>query len=677
MRKAVGPTLLGGLVIGAAALGGACGGTAPDADHAQVAAPSKAAPMTAKTSCERQHPKVGAARHANARESGVVALADASKSTVAYVADEDSQAIYTIDLGEMKQVAKTQVGGTPSHLLVLADGRVAVTLKDKSAIEVLEPAESADKPLVSLCSKALPEEPLAMAASPDDNRLLVTSGWGHALTSLDGNNLEVLGAVDLPRDPRAVVVDESGDRAYVSHAVGSKVTVVDLGKDGKPRDLDLSVSVASPFTSSTPGFRRSGAQGYALAKSVENVPTPGVMTEGGKNPSGKAPTPLKPKPPAPSVPKGRIFVPMVTVDPGDPNVRSQAYYGGSRDGLPKEVPIVSVIDGAAERSLTRAAMSLGAQAKNECLLPRAATFRASTGTLFVTCLGIDSLVEMDTRGADPARLEQRRWQVPSGPTGVAVDDRSGQAVVWSQFEGRLTVIDLDDAGADSAVSIPVDYSPTPEAALIARGRQIYHTTDDARISNDGVACASCHPEGRDDAFTWSTPEGPRQTIMLAGRSVNTAPYGWQGKHGNLQTYLGNTFTRLGGSGIQGAELESLITYIEHMPSPMQRVETEANSLDRGKALFFDEAVGCAQCHVEGAGVDKTTHDVGSKAIADNPDIKFDTPSLKFIRGTAPYFHDGRYKTLDEMLAAPDSQMGHTLQLNARQRADLANYLETL
>lgn len=676
MRKAVGPTLLGGLIVGAAALGGACGGTAPDADHAQVAAPSPT-PMMAKSSCARQHPNVGASRHGVARESGVVTLADTGKSTVAYVADEDSQAIYTVDLVDLKQVAKTPLQGKPSQILVLADGRVAVALKDKSSLEILEPSDSPSKPLVSLCTKATPEEPLALAASPNDERLLVTSGWGHALTSFDAGSLDVIGAVDLPRDPRAVVVDDSGERAYVSHAVGSKVTVVDLGKDGKPRDLDLSVAVASPFSSGTPGFRRSGAQGFALAKSVENAPTPGVMTEGGKNPTGKAPTPQLPKPPAPSVPKGRIFVPMVTVDPGDPNVRSQAYYGGSRDGLPKEVPIVSVIDGAAERSLTRAAMSLGAQAKNECLLPRAAAFRASTGTLFVTCLGIDSLVEMDTRGADPARLEQRRWQVPSGPTGIAVDDRSGQAVVWSQFEGRLTVIDLDEKGADNAVNIPVDYSPTAEAALIARGRQIYHTTDDARISNDGVACASCHPDGRDDAFTWSTPEGPRQTIMLAGRSVNTAPYGWMGKHGNLQTYLGNTFTRLGGSGIQGAELESLITYIERMPAPMQRVEAGKESLDRGQSLFFDETVGCAQCHVEGAGVDKTTHDVGSKAVADNPDIKFDTPSLKFIRGTAPYFHDGRYKTLDEMLAAPDSQMGHTLQLNARQRADLANYLESL
>ena len=31
-----------------------------------------------------------------------------------------------------------------------------------------------------------------------------------------------------------------------------------------------------------------------------------------------------------------------------------------------------------------------------------------------------------------------------------------------------------------------------------------------RLSGDGRACASCHPDGRDDGLVWSTPNGPRQ-----------------------------------------------------------------------------------------------------------------------------------------------------------------------
>ena len=291
----------------------------------------------------------------------------------------------------------------------------------------------------------------------------------------------------------------------------------------------------------------------------------------------------------------------------------------------------------------------------------------------MTCLGVDTLLELDTRGADPIRLERRRWSVPSGPTGVAMDDKAGRAVVWSQFEGVVSIVDLE---GDKVDLVSVSYDPTPEVKRIALGRQIFHTTDDLRIANDGVACASCHPEGRDDAFTWSTPEGPRQTIMLAGRAPDTEPYGWQGKHGDLKTYLGNTFSRLGGSGIHGAELDALVAYVQKVPAPPQLVSHTSPAVDEGREIFMDTSTGCASCHVAGGGVDKVTHDVGSKAIADS-DTKFDTPSLLFIRGTGPYFHDGRYKTLNEMLNASDSEMGHTMQLTVRQRASLEAYLNSL
>ncbi|MBL9026797.1 MAG: c-type cytochrome [Myxococcales bacterium] len=626
-------------------------------------------------SCERQSPGVGAKRLvATSREGSAVALAKSGDSVLAYVADEDTRAIHTVNVDTKQQVARSAVDGAPAQVLVLEDGRVAVTLKNRNEVQILEP--TAKGGLVSRCKRVVPTEPIGLAVTPDESTLLVTSGWGKALTALDAKTLSTNFAVDLPREPRAVLVDDDGQRAFVSHAVGAQLSVIDLKKgtqQDKVRPLDLSVKRASPFSSNGAEKPRGGAQGYALAKSVS-----GPAPAGGEKPpiSGKAVDPLPSKPaPVSKAPQGRIFVPMVTVEPGDPNVRSQAYYGDARDGVPKEAPIVSVVDAAAERSMTRAVMSLGTPLTEECLLPRAAATRGSTGTLFITCLGVDKLLEVDTRGADPSRLERRRWSMPAGPTGVAVDDAGGRAIVWSQFEAKLSIVDIASPKKGEIVSVAVDYEPAPEVAAIARGRQLYHTTDDLRISNDGVACASCHPEGRDDAFTWSTPEGPRQTIMLAGRSVDTAPYGWQGKHGDLKTYLGNTFSRLGGSGVQGAELEALIAYLEKMPAPPEMVAHQ-ESIAEGKELFHDASLGCASCHVGGEGVDKVTHDVGSKAFADL-DVKFDTPSLRFIKGTAPYFHDGRYKTLEEMLSAADNEMGHTLHLTAGQRKALASYMETL
>jgi len=635
----------------------------------------KSTELAAQKGCERKTPGVGATRFSALRQGGAVVLAKHKTTTYAYVADEDSRAIHTVDVDKKEEVAKTSLPGAPAQVLVLADGRIAATLKNTNEVILLEPDADPAKPLMELCKREVPAEPFGLAANNDDTNLLVTSGWGKALTSLNDKTLEPVFAVDLPREPRSVIVDDSGERAFVSHAVGAKLSVIDLNSaKHEVRAIELGVERSSPVASRLPNDRlRGGGQGYALAKSVSETTTEDSIGE--KPPlAGKAlpKAAAKPQPAAP-MPKGRIFVPMVTVEPGDPNVRSQAYYGDSRDGLPKEAPIVSVIDAGAERSMTKAVMSLGTPLTEECILPRAAAVRASTGTMFVTCLGVDTLVELDTRGSDPVRLERRRWKMPAGPTGVAMDDAGNRAVVWSQFDAQLSIVDLRDSGIET---IALAYDPPAEVAELARGRRIFHTTDDLRISNDGVACASCHPDGRDDAFTWSTPEGPRQTIMLAGRSSETAPYGWQGKHGDLKAYLGNTFSRLGGSGVQGGELESLIKYLEKMPAPKKQDLALASDVASGRDLFMDATLGCAGCHVAGPGVDKTTHNVGSKAVADI-DTKFDTPSLMFVKGTAPYFHDGRHKTLDDMLSSTDSEMGHTQHLTARQRQALAAFLGSM
>jgi hypothetical protein len=57
--------------------------------------------------------------------------------------------------------------------------------------------------------------------------------------------------------------------------------------------------------------------------------------------------------------------------------------------------------------------------------------------------------------------------------------------------------------------------------------------------------------------------------------------------------------------------------------------------------------------------------------------KIDTPSLRFMGGTAPYFHDGRYRTLEELLADRESVMGHSASLPVGDRAALAAYLRSL
>ena len=61
----------------------------------------------------------------------------------------------------------------------------------------------------------------------------------------------------------------------------------------------------------------------------------------------------------------------------------------------------------------------------------------------------------------------------------------------------------------------------------------------------------------------------------------------------------------------------------------------------------------------------------------DPDSAFKTPSLLFVGGTPPYYHDGRAPTLEALISGNDDRMGKTRQLSEEDRAALVAFLRTL
>jgi DNA-binding beta-propeller fold protein YncE len=649
-------------------------------------------------SCGRLRPEAGAKKYGVSRASSAVALAKSPDGAVlAYVADSDEPTLHTVDVTNGREVAVTELHGNPEHVMVLADGRVAVTLRQANQVEVLEPNDRSADALSSRCLVDVPTEPIALAASPDDSTLVVTSAWAHKVTALDGKTLATKFEADVGREPRAIVVSDDGQRAFVAHLVNASLSVVDLTGDKhevRPLGLGTHKVVGGPGGQTVDPKIRRGCQGYALASAIDTSTTPDGQTLPvpiiGEKPQvqPQPPTPNKPAPvrpavPAPNPPRtpnmaaGRLFAPFVTVDPGDERI---TYYGNPNDTVGTEISQVSVIDTAAERVLTRSVLSLrsvGQGATRECLLPRASAF--GNGSVYVACLGIDALVEYDARGVDPARNETRRWAVPAGPTGVAIDAAGGLAVVWSQFDRALSLVKLTGE-AEPVMQMPLSrkagFGLTGEAAL---GRVLYHKSGDGRVSQEGLACASCHPDGREDAITWSTTDGPRNTPMLAGRLADTGPYSWQGNHATLEIHIEDTIKRLRGRGLPQNEIQALTAYLRTAETPHARPATGAEKqrqIEEGKAVFFSAESACSTCHADTKGfTDGTTHDVRVQPTG-SPQL-LDTPSLRYLSGTAPYFHDGRYQTLQAMVEANDHAMGYTLNLSRGQRLALVAYLESL
>ena len=84
---------------------------------------------------------------------------------------------------------------------------------------------------------------------------------------------------------------------------------------------------------------------------------------------------------------------------------------------------------------------------------------------------------------------------------------------------------------------------------------------------------------------------------------------------------------------------------------------------------------CGSCHVNGDS-DGLAYDVGSRTLRDKSSL-FLAPSLRFVSGTAPYFHDGRYSSLFKLVQSCDGKMGSTRQLSVADMRALEMYLRTL
>jgi cytochrome c peroxidase len=365
-------------------------------------------------------------------------------------------------------------------------------------------------------------------------------------------------------------------------------------------------------------------------------------------------------------PGGRLFAPETFVDTGPP--APSGGYGGSSEAT--ATPAVASFDAS-----TGVLEAPGGDRTfgTRCLLPRGAAFDAAHESLLVACLGSDSVVVL---GVTPNGLRARRIvDVSKGATGVAMDEEEHRAVVWSVFDRVVSVVSL---AGDLKVSsrTPVARVAEPASDEVLRGRVLFHATFESRVASDGRACASCHPDGRDDGLTWSSPSGPMQTPMLFARLEGTAPYGWDGAAKDLEQHLAHTTSRLGGRGLSKRDVTDIGAYLASLRAPGGAAGPDGPLVARGAEVFRSAEAECSSCHMGEASTDGEVHDVAS-GLSERKPRAFDTPSLRFVSRSAPYFHDGRYASLGEMLSGSDGAMGHTSQLSAEDRAALVAYLRTL
>jgi cytochrome c peroxidase len=287
-----------------------------------------------------------------------------------------------------------------------------------------------------------------------------------------------------------------------------------------------------------------------------------------------------------------------------------------------------------------------------------------------------------------------------------------------------------------ALCVPPDNPMTPEKVTL--GHLLFY---DTRLSGNGTqACATCHKQeraftdGKANALGSTGSPHPRGAMSLANVAYN-ASFTWvdakrtsledqaQGPMFNedpVELGLANredeTAARL------AADPEYAAAFVAAFPEDVEPV-TLANvrkaiasfertllsgdspydrlvwrndraalseSARRGMALFFSNRLACSKCHAGFTFSGPVSYDSSPPAEATFHDTglggPFRAPTLRNIAVTAPYMHDGRFATLEQVIdhyaspgpGTPDrSPLVRGFAITGGERQDLVEFLKSL
>ena len=282
---------------------------------------------------------------------------------------------------------------------------------------------------------------------------------------------------------------------------------------------------------------------------------------------------------------------------------------------------------------------------------------------------------------------------------------------------------------------------SPPLTKAALGRQLFF---DSILSKDySVSCASCHKPSFAFADTAAFSTGifgkktvrntpsvlnmaNRDALFWDGRSATLAAQALQPiqhpnemglpiteaverlrKHAKYRQWFYQVFKQAPNSNNLALAIQAFEETLETSGSKADKAIDDSTALneseERGRQLFIGDKAKCFDCHF---GVDytgdefrniglyngKDLNDVGRYSITKKKsDIgKFKTPGLRNIALTAPYMHNGMFKTLEAVVAYynnptsfvagsvnTDPLLQKPLNLTAQEQADLVAFLKAL
>jgi DNA-binding beta-propeller fold protein YncE len=656
------------------------------------------------------HSVLGAEEHKSPID--LTATRDGSKI---YIVHFDAHEIAVLNTLENKIVQTIPVGKEPTGIVLSTDEKMIYVTSGgyRGLVQAIDLATSK-----VVHETAAGHTPMAPIVTPDGKKIFVCSRFNNDVREYDLPELKFVRRIKVIREPRGAVVTKDGKTVYVINALPNNV--VNIPENHEALTVVASeVSAIDIATGTTKNIRLpngSGSlRGICISPDGRYVYLTGILSRFQK--------------PATQIERGWMntntisiidttqlenkrsgFVNTVLID--DLNLGAANPWGITTSANGKQIfvaasgtsDLIIINAEAMHKKLSFFSQENREYQNNQNILNNSETINNNTNS---DIRWRSTMVRADEVPNDLTFLVGMKKRVRLNGKGarpvVVVGDH---VYVGMYYSNTIQKVDLTFSGNFDTTEIAVGNKPALQTATVWLSPKITEIMLGGKTSltkerlgeiywNDATfsfqhwqSCASCHPDGRMDAYHWDIWDdglgNPKNTPSLLG-SPPCPPLSWEGVRKTSTHDIRTKFQSLLFFKPDEAQDQDIDTCIHDYIHAMQPVSSPyladgklSKRAEHGKKIFENPNIGCANCHPAPLFTDHKLHNVNTKRSYDRKD-SFDTPTLIETWRTAPYLHDGRYVNLKDLFKKGNhgNTEGSIDSLTEEQFDDLIEYVLSL
>ncbi len=235
--------------------------------------------------------------------------------------------------------------------------------------------------------------------------------------------------------------------------------------------------------------------------------------------------------------------------------------------------------------------------------------------------------------------------------------------VANYFSDNLSIINLENFKEQN---IPLGGGKLSDELL---GEMYFH--DASLCFQSWQSCVSCHPDARVDGLNWDLLNdgiGNPKNVKSMLLSHETPPVMSLGVRSHAKLAVRSGFKYIQFAAVPEAYSSLVDAYLMGLEPVVSPYPASSKDHERGEALY--QSLKCNECHPA-----PLYTDLNSYPLGEDKNFQWDTPTLVELWRTGPYWHDGKYATLEELFET--GMHGLQESLSANDIKALNAYLQTL